>query len=330
MRKILLSHGEGGLATERLIESVFASKLSNAYLAKMEDSAIFELDGKKYAFTTDAFIVEPVFFPGGDIGKLAVSGVVNDLAAMGAKPLFFSADFIIEEGFSIDKLDIIVKSFANELKEIGALLVAADTKVVPLGQGGDIYIAVSAIGEVICEVGTHMIQSGDEIVLSGDIARHSAAIISVRENIETEPTILSDCAPLWDLVNTAFETDVEIHAMRDATRGGLATILVELSNKSDMGMEIYQEKIPINPQVSVICELYGFDPLYLACEGVMVFFAAKDNGEKLLSVLKKHNLGRNAEIIGRVSNDNGVILHTPIGGRRKLIKLEGEQLPRIC
>jgi len=327
---ILLAHGEGALATHRLIETVFAPHLANRFLDKKEDSAIIEVAGEKFAFTTDGFIIEPVFFPGGDIGKLAVCGTVNDLTAMGAKPLWLSASFIIEEGFPIAKLERIAKSFAETCKVADVALVAADTKVVPRGQGGQIYISAAGIGKVVKEVGLDKIRIGDEIVVSGDIASHATAILAARESIETNPPVVSDCAPLWQLVTMLLEADIEIHAMRDPTRGGLATTLVEISEKNNLQIQIDEGKIPINSQVQTLCDIYGFDPLYMANEGKMVFFVPPGFGERTINELKKHSLGKNASLIGSVSDGTGVIINTYNSGKRKLIMLEGEQLPRIC
>ena len=327
---IVLAHGEGGLATKRLIESVFAPKFSNPILERMEDSAIVEIQSKKLAFTTDGFIVEPIFFPGGDIGKLAASGTINDLAAMGAKPKYFSASFIIEEGLKISDMDKIANSFAETIHRYNSELIAADTKVVPRGTGGGIYIAVSGIGEVIIDVGLDKIQPYDDIVISGDIARHSAAILAARENIDTNPILLSDCAPLWEIVKLAIDENIEIHTMRDPTRGGLATVLVEISEQTNLGMIIDEAKIPIEPQVKSLCDIYGFDPLYLANEGKMIFIVKNGDGENLVELLREKPLSQNAELIGSVSQQDGVVLKTETGGKRKLIMLEGEQLPRIC
>jgi len=329
-KNILLAHGEGGLATKRLIDKIFAPKLMNPILARFEDSAILEVGGEKIAFSTDGFIIEPIIFPGGDIGKLAVTGTVNDLAAMAAKPLFFSAAFLIEEGVEIDKIEKIAESFAVELDRFGAILVAADTKVVPRGHGGEIYISVSGIGEIKADVHTGRIRPGDELVLSGDIARHSAAIIAVREEIETDPPLLSDCASLWELVESAIARGVDIHAMRDATRGGLATILVEIAKSTGYGITIAQSGIPIAKQVAVLCDIYGFDPLYLANEGKMVFFVEQGEGKRLVEILSENPLAKDAAVIGCVEESGEVIIDTTAGGRRKLIMLEGEQLPRIC
>ncbi len=327
--RVILAHGEGGLATKRLIENIFAKKFSNPILNRFEDSAIIKTDGKK-AFTVDAFIVEPIFFPGGDIGKLSVAGTINDLAAMGAKPKYFSASFVIEEGLKISDLEKVADSMAKTLNEVGAEIVAADTKVVPKGHGGGIYITTAAVGNVIIDVGIDRIVPGDVVVLSGDIARHGAAILAARENIETDPPLNSDCAQLWGLVEDAIISGAEIHAMRDPTRGGLATVLVEIAERAGLGIEIDENAIPIKEQVKALCELYGFDPLYMANEGKMVFFVAENDAEKLLSALKRNEFGNSAAIIGKVTRGKGVILRTKIGGRRKLIMLEGEQLPRIC
>ena len=331
---IVLAHGEGGLATKRLIEKIFSPMLANEFLDKNEDAAVFDVRSLKgrMAFTTDSFIVEPIFFPGGDIGKLAVSGTVNDLAAMGAQPGFFAASFIIEEGFSTYDLSRVVKSFAENLKNAGAMMIAADTKVAPEGHGGEIFISVAAIGEIYRQqnISLDKIEVGDEVVISGDIARHFAAILAVREKIDAEPPLQSDCAPLWNIVKAAIDGGVEIHSMRDPTRGGLATTLVEISEKAKIGIEIDEEKIPIKPQVISLCDIYGFDPLYLANEGKMTFFVRRGDGEKLAGILKNFEVSRDAAVIGRVVDGDGVILNTRTGGRRKLIMLEGAQLPRIC
>lgn len=327
--RIILAHGEGGLATKRLIENIFAKKFSNPILNRFEDSAIIKTNGKK-AFTVDAFIVEPIFFPGGDIGKLSVAGTINDLAAMGAKPKYFSASFVIEEGLKISDLEKVAESMAKTLNEVGAEIVAADTKVVPKSHGGGIYITTAAVGDVVIDVGIDRIEPGDVVVLSGDIARHGAAILAARENIETDPPLNSDCAQLWGLVEDAITSGAGIHAMRDPTRGGLATVLVEIAERAGLGIEIDENAIPIKEQVKALCELYGFDPLYMANEGKMVFFVAENDAEKLLNALKNNELGTSAAIIGKVTRDKGVILRTKIGGKRKLIMLEGEQLPRIC
>ncbi len=328
--RIIIAHGEGGLATHRLLETVFMPFLSNEMLSRREDAAIIELSGEKYAFTTDGFIVSPIFFPGGDIGKLAACGTINDLAAMGAKPLYIAASFIIEEGFAIASLEKIAQSMSHVLNENGMKLVSGDTKVVPKGQGGEIFISAAGIGKVLLETGIDKIQPDDEIVISGDIARHAAAIICGREAMETTPPILSDCAPLWQIVQQAIETGIEIHVMRDPTRGGLATALVEIAQQCSLKFSINENAIPIDAQVATICDIYGFDPLYMANEGKMIFFVRNGYGEKLCSILRKNPISKDCAVIGTVGEGKGVILNTRIGGARPLIMLEGEQLPRIC
>jgi len=329
--KVFLSHGEGGKATHRFIRELFLPYLGNKIINKMEDAALLSLGNSKFALSTDAFVIEPIIFPGGNIGKLAVSGTVNDLASMGAKPLWFLSTFIIEEGLDIKVLEKIVRSFSDTLNSVSAILVAADTKVVPRGQaGGGIYISTAGIGKIVIDSTPENIVPGDEIVISGDIARHSAAILAAREKLETHPPLVSDCAPLWNIVELAMNSGIEIHAMRDPTRGGLATVCVEISESTGLGMEIYENSIPINPQVSKLCDIYGFDPLYLANEGKMLFFVRKGEGEKLVKVLHNHPLGKYAAVIGKVVEEKDVILHTKTGGKRKLIMLEGAQLPRIC
>ncbi len=330
-KKIVLAHGEGGKATARLIDEVFMPFLRNPIIESREDAGAIDLNGNKFAFTVDAFVIEPIIFPGGDIGKLAVSGTVNDLSAVAADPMWFSASFILEEGLDISILSHIIESFSSVLSLVGAKLVSADTKVVPRGNaGGGIFITTSAVGRVLVPVSPRRIQPGDEIVISGDIARHAAAILAAREGIETNPPLLSDCAPVWDLVRFAIESGIEIHAMRDPTRGGLATVCVEIAETAKVRIELYEKSIPIRTQVAKLCDIYGYDPLYMANEGKMLFFVREGEGERLVKVLRKHPLGTESSVIGKVVPGEGVVLHTKSGGIRKLIMLEGEQLPRIC
>lgn len=325
--KITLAVGEGGLATKRIVETVFLPLLNNPILGRLEDSAIINIRGKNIAFTTDVFTVDPIFFPGGDIGKLAVCGTFNDLTAMGAKPIFVSACFILEEGLPTAELEKIASSFKRELGDIP--MVASDTKVVPKGQGGKVYIAATGIGEVIIEVGLDKIEVGDEIVLSGDIARHASAIACVIENIT--PHIESDCASLTKAIDIIVKNHIDVHAMRDPTRGGLATVLVEIAEKTGLSFDVYEDKIPVAENVSALCNLFGYDPLYLACEGRMVFFVSDGEGESLVNALKTAGFSENASVIGKViGKGSDVILKTKIGGERKIIMLEGAQLPRIC
>ncbi|RUM30346.1 MAG: hydrogenase expression/formation protein HypE [Aquifex sp.] len=332
MKKILLSHGSGGEETQKLIKNLFLKHFSNEILNKLEDASILNISGK-IAFTTDAFTVSPIFFKGGDIGKLAVAGTVNDLAVMGAKPRYMSLSFLIEEGLPFEDLEKIVKSISEEAKKNGVLIATGDTKVVPRGQVDKLFIATSGIGEVVRSgLSAHNLQEGDVIVVSGTVGDHGACILAEREGMEFDIPIESDCKSLWKMIEKLLNSEVEIHAMRDATRGGLAGVLNEWAEQSGVEIEIEEEKIPVREAVKGLCELLGFEPTHLANEGMVVIAVKEKDAEKLLEVLHSTEEGKNASIIGRVTKKGSpkVVITTPYGVKRIMEPPAGELLPRIC
>jgi len=332
MNQILLSHGGGGEETQKLIKKLFFKYFSNPILEKMEDASVVEVDGK-IAFTTDSFTVSPIFFKGGNIGKLAVAGTVNDLAVTGAKPLYMSCSFIIEEGLPFEELEEIVKSMAEEMEKSGAKIITGDTKVVPKGSADRIFINTTGIGKVIYDgLSASNLQEGDLILVSGTIGDHGACIMSQREGIDMEGDLSSDCASLWDMVESLINARIKIKAMRDPTRGGMSAVLNEWADQSKIGIEIEEDKIPVKEQVQGLCELLGLDPLSLANEGKLIIAVSPEEGEKTLQTLKNHPLGKDAQIIGKVIKDHPkkVILKSPYGSKRILEPPAGELLPRIC
>ncbi|RLJ70372.1 hydrogenase maturation carbamoyl dehydratase HypE [Hydrogenivirga caldilitoris] len=332
MRRVLLSHGSGGEETQRLIKELFLKYLSNPILERMEDAAILEV-GSKLAFTTDSFTVSPPFFKGGDIGKLAVAGTVNDLAVMGARPLYMSAGFIIEEGFSLEELEKVVKSMGEEARRAGVYIVTGDTKVVPKGQVDKLFINTSGIGEVVYEgLSAHNLQPGDVVIVSGTVGDHGACILAEREGMEFELPLESDCRSLWNMIERVLETGAQIHAMRDATRGGLAAVLNEWAQQSEVEIEVDEESIPVKEAVQGLCELLGFEPTHLANEGMVVFAVAEKDAGKVLETLREHPYGKEAELIGSVTGKEKarVVLKTPYGVKRIMEPPSGELLPRIC
>ena len=331
---ILLAHGNGGILTSQLIENCFLPYFKDPLLEQLNDQAIFELEDHRIAFTTDSFVVDPLFFPGGDIGKLAVCGTVNDLAVGGATPLYLSVGFIIEENFPIEELKKISSSISTAAREARVRIVTADTKVVEKGACDKLFINTSGIGLVTREVdfSGHNAKRGDKIVLSGDIGDHGIAILSSRKGIAFETSIKSDCAPLNLLVDDLLPYGRSIHVVRDLTRGGLATILNEIATQSAIGITIYEDRIPLKEEVRGVCELLGLDPLYQANEGKLIAFVHPEGAEEVLSVMKKNPLGENARIIGEVVStpSEKVTMETHIGGSRLIEMLVGEELPRIC
>ncbi len=333
--KILLAHGSGGKLTHRLIQEIFLEAFRNEVLEKLGDSGIFPVAEGKLAYTTDSYIVDPIFFPGGDIGRLSVCGTVNDLAMSGAKPLYLSASFIIEEGFGLTELKTILSSMKKAADEAGVKIACGDTKVVPKGSADKIFITTSGIGLIPpgIEISPQRIKAGDCVILSGTIGDHGIAVLSQRAGLEFGVNIPSDVAPLNHLVSLIIdEVRYEIHALRDPTRGGIATTLNEFVHGAAFGIKIYEDKIPVQEGVKGACELLGFDPLYVANEGKLIIVTSRDSGQKVLSCLKSNSLGVNAEIIGEVvEKPTGMIfLVTRIGGTRIVDMLTGEQLPRIC
>ena len=335
-RKITLAHGSGGAETAELIKNIFFKAYGNDFLSQAEDAALLSGCGR-LAMTTDSFVVDPVFFPGGDIGRLAVCGTVNDLLTRGAVPKYLSAGFIIEEGFETDRLEKIAKSMAETAKEAGIGIVTGDTKVI--GGSGGIYINTTGVGFIPESMSDEKIpcsgriQTGDRIILSGNLGDHHAAILSKRLGFEND--IASDVAPLVKMTE-AVAARADVHAMRDVTRGGLATILSEIAEKTGKCLEIEEDKLPVSAAVRSFSALLGLDPLYMGNEGKMVFFVPENEAEEVLDIIRKSPYGENAGIIGQVKeasdeNEKGrLVLLTEIGGRRSLAALIGEGLPRIC
>lgn len=333
-KDILLSHGGGGKHSNDLIEKTIFPFFANKYLNEKHDGAVFNINETRFAFTTDSYVVQPLFFPGGDIGKLAINGTVNDLAMCGAEPLFISLAFIIEEGFSMDELEKILSSLSQAADQAGVQIVTGDTKVVQKGKGDKIFINTSGIGKVFDEanISPQNCKSGDVIILSGTIGDHGLAVLSARENLDFETTIKSDTAPLNKMVKEIFSVSNNIKVMRDPTRGGLASALNELAASSNCGIEIVQSKIPVNDAVRNYCEILGFDPLYIANEGKMIAVVPEEDSEKILTIVKQNKFGKDAAIIGKFTATHAgvVVLKTEFGTSRVVDMITGEQLPRIC
>ncbi|MBM3120127.1 MAG: hydrogenase expression/formation protein HypE [Chloroflexi bacterium] len=330
---ILLAHGSGSRLSHELIEKNFLPPLDNPLLAKLDDSAVFDLIGR-LAFTTDSYVVNPIFFPGGDIGKLAICGTVNDLAMSGAKPLYLSLSFIIEEGLTLSELTKIVKSIKAAAEEAEVKIVTGDTKVVNRGGADKLFINTSGIGIIpdgIDISGANAIV-GDKIILSGTIGDHGIAVMSQREGLKFSVPVQSDCAPLNKLVSQMLEASSQIHCLRDPTRGGLATTLNEFARQSNVGIRVEETKIPVHDGVRAACELLGFDPLYVANEGKLIAIVAPHDAEKVLTKMKRNHYGTDASIIGEVTNEHKgkVVMKTRLGASRIVDMLSGELLPRIC
>ncbi|WP_036477869.1 hydrogenase expression/formation protein HypE [Myxosarcina sp. GI1] len=330
--RILLAHGGGGKLMQQLIQMFLA--VFGTTDSIQHDAATLQLSGNKIAFTTDSYVVNPLFFPGGDIGSLAVYGTVNDLAMAGARPLYLSASFILEEGLPIETLWQVVRSMQQAAAIAKVKIVTGDTKVVDRSKGDGIYINTTGVGiiEHDLAIAPQTVKSGDLILLNGDLARHGIAVMAVREGLEFETTIESDSAPLAELVLKLLSADVEIHCLRDITRGGLASILNEIAAAARVGMEIDESLIAVNDEVQGACELLGFDPLYVANEGRFVAFIPQKHRKLALEIMRSHCPDRNAAVIGKVVEDKNylVTLKNTIGSKRILDMLSGEQLPRIC
>ncbi len=335
--RVLLGHGSGGQLTNDLIRRLFLPTLGNEVLAALEDQATVTLDGVgglRLAFTTDAFVVRPLFFPGGDIGRLAVHGTVNDLAVGGARPLFLSAAFILEEGLPLADLQRIAASMQAACREAGVTLVTGDTKVVDRGKGDQVFITTSGIG-LVPEGRTLSIRNarpGDRILVSGTLGDHGIAIMSVREGLEFETVLESDSAPLADLTRVMLEACPSIRCMRDPTRGGLSSALNELADAARVGVVLDEAALPLRPEVRAACEMLGLDPLYVANEGKLLAVVPPTDADRLLAAMQSHPLGRHAAIVGAVTADHPgmVLLRSVVGGERVVTMLAGEQLPRIC
>ena len=332
--KVLLGHGSGGRLSAELLRKVFLPAFQNPALNCLNDQAVVSVDGVRLAFTTDSFVVRPLFFPGGDIGSLAVYGTINDLAMGGAEPLFLSAAFILEEGLPLDTLHQVVASFSRAAQESGVEVVTGDTKVVEKGKGDGLFINTSGIGRVPPGINLSADQAspGDRILLSGSIGEHGMAILSQREGLEFESPIASDCAPLHTLVAAMLAASPAIRCLRDPTRGGLSSALNEIAAQSRVGMVLEESTIPIQEAVRGACELLGLDPLYVANEGKLVAVVDAGQAERILSATRAHPLGKQAQIIGRITEANPglVTMRTSLGTTRIVDMLSGDQLPRIC
>ena len=335
--KITLSHGSGGKATHNLVEGVFAPAFSNPLLDAMDDAAIFSINGtgQRLAFTTDTYVVSPLFFPGGDIGKLAVHGTINDLAMAGAEPLYLSAGFILEEGFPIAELRRIVASMAQAATEAGVAIVTGDTKVVQRGKADGLFINTAGVGLMRGSwlLGQTQLQPGDRVLLSGSIGDHGIAIMMAREALEIETDVQSDTAPLHTLVASMLQAAGDgVHCLKDPTRGGVATALNEMALGSEVSIALDENAVPVHPEVRGACEILGLDPLTIANEGKLLAIVTSEVEEKALAAMRAHPLGREAVVIGTVQAEPAglVFLRTDIGGMRVLDMLVGDPLPRIC
>jgi hydrogenase expression/formation protein HypE len=337
-KQIVLGHGSGGKLTADLIEKIFLPAFRNPTLDKLDDQAVVDIGGARLAFTTDSFVVTPIFFPGGDIGRLAIHGTVNDLAMSGARPLYLSAAFILEEGLAVDDLRRVVESMRAAAAEAGVQLVTGDTKVVNRGKGDQIFITTTGIGVIEHDVSisADRARPGDKIILSGYIGDHGMTIMSQREGLEFESAIESDCAPLNGLVTamlaTASPANDFIHTLRDPTRGGIATTLNEIAKRANVGMVLDERTIPVRESVKGACEVLGLDPLYVANEGKLLALIVPEMADAVLEQMRQNRLGQDAAIIGEVveAHSGMVLMKTEIGGTRVLDVMFGEQLPRIC
>lgn len=334
--KILLSHGDGGIKTGELINNLIIKYFDNQVLSRLEDSAVISgIGNHKIAYTTDSFIVKPIFFPGGDIGKLSICGTINDLSASGAVPAVLSMGLIIEEGFELNLLEKILESAAKILKESNTSIVTGDTKVVEKNGMDKIFINSSGIGFIKdnVDISPARIKPGDKIIINGSIAEHGIAVLSSRPEFSFKTNIISDCAPLNGLVEDIIGISGKIHALRDATRGGIATVLTEMSQRSQTSFDIFEDKIPVKREARSFCEFLGLDPLYIANEGKMVIFVDPADADKVMDIMKKNKYGRDSCIIGEVTQKKqncSVFYKTKIGTTRILDRFYSEQLPRIC
>jgi len=331
---ILLDHGGGGKISHSLITETMLPIFDNAIISRLDDGAIFKIEEKQFAFSTDTYVVDPIFFPGGNIGDLAINGTVNDLAMCGAVPLYLSVGLIIEEGFPMTDLEIILNGMRIATKKAEVKVVTGDTEVVPKGAVDKIFINSSGIGLIPehVNISGHNARPGDKVLLSGSIADHGITVLTQREGMNFDSPIVSDTAPLNHMVKRMLLACEDIHALRDPTRGGVGTALNEIAISSKVGIRIYENKIPVKDEVSGICELLGFDPLYIANEGKLLAFIEADSADEVLKTMRKDEFGKDACIIGEVISDNpgNVFMQTRIGGTRIVDMLTGEQLPRIC
>ncbi|MBW2097022.1 MAG: hydrogenase expression/formation protein HypE [Deltaproteobacteria bacterium] len=332
--QIALDHGSGGEASAELVEKVFVPLLDNPYLRELDDSAVVSLNGGRVAMTTDSYVVDPIFFPGGNIGSLAVHGTVNDLCMQGAQPLYLTLGLILEEGLPFQDLRKVMKGVAQACKESGIKVVAGDTKVVSKGHADKIFINTAGIGLIpdTINVSARNARPGDVVMINGSIADHGIAILTRREGLQFQSSLRSDSAPLNRLVAAILDVCPEVHVLRDPTRGGVATALNEIASRSDVAVQLYEEKIPISAPVRSACEILGLDPLYVANEGKCLAILPREQAEEVLKAMKRHPYGAAAAVIGEVLErpQGKVLLKTQVGGTRILSTLTGAQLPRIC
>jgi hydrogenase expression/formation protein HypE len=332
--EIVLAHGSGGKLSHQLMEKMVLPQFWNELLEPLHDGAIFSIGGQRVAFSTDSYVVNPIFFPGGDIGKLAVHGTVNDLAMCGARPLYLSVGFILEEGTPMEDFWRVVQSMREAAAAAGVMLVTGDTKVVDRGKADKIFINTSGIGAIPegINIAPSRAQPKDKIIISGAMAVHGIAIMSRREGLEFESEIASDTAPLNGLVETILAANKDVHVLRDPTRGGITSALTEIAAAAKVGMLLNEDAIPISEEVKGACEILGLDPLYVANEGKLLAITAASEADRVLAAMQSHPLGREAAIIGEVTDDHPgfVMMKTRVGGKRVVDMLSGEQLPRIC
>jgi len=329
-----MSHGGGGKASSQLIEQIFFKYFANEMLCTADDQASFDIPAGRMSISTDSHVISPLIFPGGDIGSLSVHGTLNDVSMSGAKPLYMSAGFILEEGLKLSLLEKIVKSMGQASVDAGVPIITGDTKVVEKGHGDGIFINTTAIGIIPegLDIGGDKAQIGDKIIISGSIGDHGTAIMSSRENLEFDTTIKSDSAALHHLIADMVQVVPDIHCLRDPTRGGLATTLNEFSRQSNVGIDIIEQKIPVKTSVKSACELLGLDPMYIANEGKLICLVPANKVDELLKLMQSHKLGKDSKIIGEVVAEHKkmVTMQTQLGGRRIVDYLTGDQLPRIC
>lgn len=332
--RILLGHGSGGKLTAQLVERTIVPSLRNPILEALDDQAFVPVGSQRVAFTTDSFVVSPIFFPGGDIGELAVNGTVNDLAMGGATPLFLSLSLILEEGLPIADLERVLASVKRAADRAGVAVVTGDTKVVGKGSGDKVFVNTAGIGapRAGLDLGAHRVAPGDAILVSGTVGDHGMTILSTREGLALEGDLASDTAPLHELAAALLDACPEVHAMRDPTRGGLAATLVEIASRRRLGIEVDETRVPVKDVVRGACEIFGLDPLLVANEGKLAAFVPEESADRALAALRAHPLGRDAARVGRVTSEHAgtVVLRTPIGGRRVLDLPFAEALPRIC
>lgn len=330
---VTLAHGAGGKQTSELIDQVFKAHFANPALTA-DDAAVLTPPKGRMAMTTDGFIVSPSFFPGGNIGKLSICGTVNDLACMGARPLYLSCAFVIEEGFPMDRLEEIASAMEQTSKEVGIQIVSGDTKVAGKGQVDGVFITTTGVGEILEGVETSGAKAkpGDVVIVTGDVGRHGCTILLAREDFGIEADVTSDCAPLWGAVEDMLAVTRDIHVIRDATRGGVGTVLYEIAGQSGVGVRLDAAAVPVAPEVQGVCRMLGLEPLYLACEGRLVIVAPQEEAPRLLEVLRKGKYSQGAAIIGEITVENPgrVIMTTEIGAQTVLPQPGGELLPRIC